>query len=348
VLTVRTRRAVPPAARRAVVARTWVLAAACVAGALLAAALAGGLVGGRWGGADLGNGWVARLWWVTDLLAHFRVHYALAFLLLAAVLAAARVRTAALLCLAGALVAAAPLAPLYVAAPPAADEAAGLEIAFLNVRVDEAEPAAVADHLRESDADLVFLFTTTGELVEELRRADLPYHVAVARPLRAGVQLAPILLTRSPAIGTRVFVWGDHERLFAVEAAVEVDGRPVRVLGTHARSPQRPSRALLRDQNLAHVADWAARQTDPVVVVGDLNTTQWSHAFRDLVRRGGLVDSRRGFGRQASWPVPLGPLGLPIDHALHSADLVTVERSLGPGLGSQHRSVRLTVAPAPG
>lgn len=98
------------------------------------------------------------------------------------------------------------------------------------------------------------------------------------------------------------------------------------------------------DALLAWIADWAARQTDPVVVLGDLNATPWSHAFRSLVDEAGLVNSLRGRGLQPSCPAPLGLLGIPIDHLLHSPALATVERERGPAFGSDHRMLHVRLA----
>jgi hypothetical protein len=82
-----------------------------------------------------------------------------------------------------------------------------------------------------------------------------------------------------------------------------------------------------------------------VVVVGDLNITPWSHAFRSL-ERAGLRNSQRGFGLQATWPAGYGPFMVPIDHALHSRDLTVTHREVGPAHGSSHRSVLVELAPA--
>jgi endonuclease/exonuclease/phosphatase (EEP) superfamily protein YafD len=82
-------------------------------------------------------------------------------------------------------------------------------------------------------------------------------------------------------------------------------------------------------------------------VVGDLNASPWSHSFRSLADSD-LINSLNGFGLQASWPAVLGPFGVPIDHLLHSAELTTVSREIGPSLGSEHRSVFITLARVPG
>lgn len=82
------------------------------------------------------------------------------------------------------------------------------------------------------------------------------------------------------------------------------------------------------------------------IVLGDLNATPWSHAFRALLEDGELVSSQRGHGIQGSWRREPWPLSLPIDHCLHAPSLVTLERHLGPFLGSDHRPLHVALAPA--
>ncbi|MEO0587954.1 MAG: endonuclease/exonuclease/phosphatase family protein, partial [Planctomycetota bacterium] len=81
------------------------------------------------------------------------------------------------------------------------------------------------------------------------------------------------------------------------------------------------------------------------VVAGDFNATPFSSSFAAL-GRAGLINSQRGHGWSATWPgelIPLG-LGIPIDHVVHSADLTTVSRDVGPRLGSDHHAVVVDLA----
>ncbi|MEM7233873.1 MAG: endonuclease/exonuclease/phosphatase family protein, partial [Planctomycetota bacterium] len=75
------------------------------------------------------------------------------------------------------------------------------------------------------------------------------------------------------------------------------------------------------------------------LLLGDLNTTPFSPYFSKLLDETGLQNSARGFGLQASWPSLLSVLGIPLDHVLHSEDIVVVDRSTRAGAGSDHRAV---------
>ena len=73
--------------------------------------------------------------------------------------------------------------------------------------------------------------------------------------------------------------------------------------------------------------------------MGDLNVTPWSPYFRDLVKRTGLIDTGRKRGFQSTWKRNNPVFSIPIDHILHSEDLICTNRWIGPALGSDHRPV---------
>jgi endonuclease/exonuclease/phosphatase (EEP) superfamily protein YafD len=86
------------------------------------------------------------------------------------------------------------------------------------------------------------------------------------------------------------------------------------------------------------------QEESPVVVVGDLNVTPWSAHYRRLLAEAELIDSQRVTACNPVGPHSAGPLGLPIDHVLHSDDVTVLDRELGPSFGSDHRSVHARLA----
>lgn len=113
---------------------------------------------------------------------------------------------------------------------------------------------------------------------------------------------------------------------------------PIRLVLAHPPPPVSGEYAAVRNAMLSELATILA--SDPrTVLVGDLNCTPWAAPFRQLLRNGRLRDSRDGIGAQASWPTPLGMLGIPIDHVLVGAAVTVSERRLGDAIGSDHRPV---------
>ena len=81
------------------------------------------------------------------------------------------------------------------------------------------------------------------------------------------------------------------------------------------------------------------------VLLGDLNATPFSAGVRPL-RTVGLRDSLAagGLWTAGSWPAWPGPLRIAIDHCWHDPGLVTLARTVGPALGSDHRPLEVALA----
>lgn len=288
-------------------------------------------------------GFLGDAWWGFDLAANLRPQYALVLALLTAGASLARWWDVAVLSFVGFAVNAAVVVPLFVQVPPPPVEGVEeLSVMSLNVKISEARPAAVTEHLRTDPPDLVFLFAATDRWAEAMRAADIPHEVLVAR--EPGTDLEIVVLSRQEGLPATIHRWGESNRSAAVQVTTVLDGEPVQVLGMHPVSPIGPERTVQRNQSLARLARWAESQSDPVLVVGDLNATPWSHGLQSLLATAGMINSQHGYGVSPTWPASAGPLGLPIDHALYSPELTVVSRRLGPGFGSPHRSLRITVA----
>lgn len=80
----------------------------------------------------------------------------------------------------------------------------------------------------------------------------------------------------------------------------------------------------------------------PTVMVGDFNTPPWGNVMVDLARTTGL---RLPANFRPTWPIGLGPLGVPIDHVLvRGGARLTGLASIAGDLGSNHRGLRAGVA----
>jgi endonuclease/exonuclease/phosphatase (EEP) superfamily protein YafD len=84
----------------------------------------------------------------------------------------------------------------------------------------------------------------------------------------------------------------------------------------------------------------------PLVVMGDLNASLWSPTYREMLRRSGLQDARRGFGplhTQSRFGFHF-LLGIPIDHCLVSDRIEVRLLRTGPALGSDHLALIVDIA----
>lgn len=299
-------------------------------------------------------GFAGRAYWVLDLCNHFRFQYALVLGITTLSLVLLRSWKLGVVSLGGLALNLCLVAPLYVGASGEAD-AGSPELVVLQYNVNTAnkDHAGVVAEILSSRADLVVVQEVdrawlasleaglTGyEAVSSEARSD---NFGIACFVRVGNGGVPDARDE-PAFKvhlSRVFELTDGPlSVPAVEVAGSFGGRPITVLGLHALPPISGEYAAARNAALVAAGDWAAAVGEPCIVVGDLNATPWSTAFQYLVREGGLENSQAGYGRSATWPASVTGLGMiPIDHVLHSEELVTVDRGVGSANGSDHRPV---------
>lgn len=293
--------------------------------------------------AATGAGFLGGVWWGFDLAAHFRAHYAAVLAIGVVLLAFLRLRWLAVTGTVALAVNLLLIVPLYLTHPrPAMPGGATLRVLSFNVTASNPDRRTILEYLETGGADLIFLHESSTDWEDEITRAGLPYRMVSARLPGSAFGTAALIKGDASA---RVVALGEAGQQ-SIEVSVLLGGEPIKVLATHPLSPTSAARNAARDEQLRQVGEWAAAQQVPVVVIGDFNASTWSHGFALVERPAGLVNSQRGFGIQPSWPVPYGPLGIPIDHMMHSRELTTVDRRLGPSFGSDHASLWVTVEPA--
>lgn len=282
----------------------------------LAAATLLGMLAGRW-------------WWVFELASHFPVQYA--FL----------VATTTLLCLVGrqwwlARVAAAVLVlnlgvilPFYWGRADSDTNQKTLRLISTNVLTSNRQYDRLIELVRTERADAAIFLEVDDAWLKHLAALADDYPVTISRTRSDNFGVA--MFSRLPADRLEIVNLGPAG-LPSVVAELRNGEQRFTVVATHPLPPTSAEYSLLRNQQLAAVAELAATVEGPVIVAGDLNITPWSPYFRDLLDHGNLRDSMRGFGIQPTW----GWAGIPIDHALCSADVTIVDRRVGPPIGSDH------------
>jgi endonuclease/exonuclease/phosphatase (EEP) superfamily protein YafD len=231
------------------------------------------------------------------------------------------------------------LAPLYMDGPMApAPGGDRLVVGHVNMQGRDLDVDELADALRERRPD-VFVVLEPSTAVRALPGRRIGEYTVYAAPHSESV----VALARTP-VADAVHPTGHGLPDTSLTFGMTLADRTVRVLALHTISPLTPGRMTSRDDALRAAGRWAATNEGPEIVLGDLNATPWSDAVERLEDLGSLRNSADGFGLQATWPFIAGPVGIPIDELLHSADLTTVGRAAGPTFGSTHRSLWVTVA----
>ncbi len=291
-------------------------------------------------------GFFGSAWWLFDFMANYRAHLAVVLVIVALVYALLFSRAMGLIFGAVALVNILVVLPLYTDSPAeATDPEGGFTIVSFNVAQRASLRDATFRWLDNVEADLILLADATEPWIADEEYADR-YSSQIALPPD---RTYGITVYSDEAVNAEL-IRVSSARDYAVRIETSIDDQPIVVYAVQSRSATNATDADLRDEYLTDIARLARDETVPTVVVGDLEASPWSHVFRYLESEADLTNSLRGYGIQATWPANRWAFfRIPMDHLLHSSELTTVDRYMGPSLGVEHRPivVRLAEAAAP-
>ncbi|MEM9266293.1 MAG: endonuclease/exonuclease/phosphatase family protein [Cyanobacteria bacterium P01_F01_bin.13] len=281
-----------------------------------------------------------------EIFSHFQVQYFIATLLLAGLtLLLHHFRSLLLVLFCGAVLSA-QVIPWYV--PSTVNKpAANLRVLLANLNANNSDATQTLALMDTEQPDLA-LFIEVGEpmgkRLKQLKKS-FPYGTDLAAD--SGI----VLYSKYPLTDVQTQPFGLHTR-DSLLAHLEINGQPLSFIASHPLPPTAHELFQSRNTVLADVAQYANTQTDPIVLLGDLNVTMWSPYYQDLIHKTGLKNSRQGFGIQPSWPtntyhyglqnVPqtlLRPLQIPIDHCLVSPEITVTGIHTGAETGSDHLPV---------
>lgn len=268
-----------------------------------------------------------RIEWAADLASHWQWLF-LAGLLASVALAIMHDRRWAVLFLA------APLPWLSASEPApgqtgaAARDAKVLSVATANVNLDNADSEPLRKWLGRTEPAVVILQEVTDGYAHGLEQLPgYPYRRLAPRQSPFGMAL----LSQHPFIDVRTV--RDSDRVSHIEATIDWNGQPVRIIGWHPMPPLSPEFHVARNRQLRMLAAQARHSTIPTLVAGDLNASPWSNAFVGLADAG----LRRASGLAPTWPAfGHGLLGIAIDQVLVSGHWQTAYSEVGTDLGSDH------------
>lgn len=278
-------------------------------------------------------GWIfGKLSWVVDLFSHFPLQAACGALVAAIVLGLLRRKPWLMVAVAILLVDLAPLAWLSVPVSQPASEGPKVRICAANTFIDNLDGDRVVDVLRREQPDILYVSELSPTIDQAVRESGLFPHAYTRAtnesPWGAG------FYSRWPIRGTKLLPAEYGCPSMIVE--IDVDGQVLTAVGAHPPPPAGGRLTSFRNRSIAQAAEWIALAEGPVVLCGDLNTTPWSHAFRELVQVSGLRDARCGHGMQLTWPTHFIPYRIPIDHVLVSRDIAVRGHWIGGKTGSDH------------
>lgn len=296
--------------------------------------------------------WSGRFWWVADLSTHFTVYFvASAVVLLMAVLVQRRKRAAVVVLIILTLNTWTVLPTFWPGSKPSTIGAPTIRLAQVNLLHKNRDKDSALAFIRHCDADLMIIQELDPWWERVLKESDIPFKFVVSHPIDHSFGIALLAHESLDATGTILVEDADvllEEDGFGrptIEAAISLAGRRVKLLSIHPPPPMSSGLTAMRNKIIRQAKDWADEQTEPHIIIGDLNCTPWSYPFSILNGDGKLISSLNGRGNQGTWPTGLPmPWKLPIDHCLFSKQWACTARSIGPETGSDHLPLLVTLA----
>jgi endonuclease/exonuclease/phosphatase (EEP) superfamily protein YafD len=217
----------------------------------------------------------------------------------------------------------------------AADGAVPVRVLLLNVHTASTDHARVAALIEEVAPDVVALIEVDQRWLDALAPSLAAYPARIEHPRGDNFGLA---------IYARGELDGAVEDLGGALPSIVAEAHGATWILTHPPPPVRREMFDVQLAQLDAIADRAHDLAGPVVVLGDLNATPWSRPFGRLAGRAGLLDTRAGFGVQASFPAGSSALAIPIDHVLVTPGIGVRARWIGRDVGSDHLPVVVELA----
>lgn len=305
------------------------------------------------GGASIATvlGFAGSMWWIFELLQHARPQYCL-ILVCALVVGGISRRAWSFVWCIPLLLNLALIVPLFFSSgrgsyPEQANLPQSRTLRIIHATLDNQnlDTTRAIQYIESQDVDLILLLEVTSRSLSDLESSLSRYRVVASEP-RENSHGSAMLLPVKPSkpvevVATQILHlphWSERPML---QATIRWGGKDVEILSIQLTRPQNSGGSAFQKIEFDAAANWLVRQQKEgkreVIAIGDFNSTPWSGWFREFLHDAELRNSQQGFGLQPTWHSALpSPLRIAIDHCLHSKSITTVNRAIGPNIGSDH------------
>jgi len=224
--------------------------------------------------------------------------------------------------------------PLYWYLPGATSALEpNLRILLANVHSANRDKQSFLNLVEETDPDVICVQETNDAWAEALAvlKTSYPVHSIVPRSDNFGIAF----YSRLPGAMSGVLFQQEHQ-VPALSATIEVEKRSIALLDLHTLPPMSNFMAHHRASQLDSARKWLEAQSNPAILVGDLNLTMFSPEYRRFTNGLELHNARKGFGPLGTWPAWVPFARLPLDHCLVRGEIAIVSCAIGPDIGSDH------------
>jgi len=249
------------------------------------------------------------------------------------------IATTLLLCLLWQLAKILPCSLLYPTEVENANQPAGdneIKLLSANVLMTNQQPQLLIKLIKQYDPDIVLTLETNQYWEKQLAELEpsYPYVVRCPQENLYGMHLYSKFTLLNPQIQFLV-----EEQVPSIHTDVRL--RSSMLIRLHCLHPAPPSpteneKSLERDVELIKVARNVRENSQPTVVIGDLNDVVWSATTLMFKKISRLLDPRIGRGFFNTFDARYFFLRWPLDHLFHSKEFKVVTIKRLPFIGSDH------------
>ena len=287
-------------------------------------------------------GIVPSIGWLSDLCAHFKIHFLMAAAICLILTIWKRMPVFIVVSFAAVLINGYFVSPYLVTTRP--DKAKGhpvIRLVHSNVNSQNNQFEDILKVLTESKPDLIAVSELNPRLDLFLREklVDYPHRISQARKDNFGIGL----YSKMELFDPRIVTTDPNIVPPSIEATIGPGKDKTVIYYTHPFPPIIPQTLALRDRQLGEISKRAQEVNGPFILAGDLNTTSWTEGFRRLESEGGLANAEKFFGVQPTWPSNMLFAQLALDHVLTKGDIEVAELYAVDMPGSDHKVLEIVI-----
>lgn len=220
----------------------------------------------------------------------------------------------------------------------------GLRVMSYNIWAHNLDFAAIQQSIQQENPDILFLTEINASAMGEMEsRLDYPFHQHSTSGNNAFFSRFPFISVTAEYPNVT-----EHGLNFSLVAQVQTPEEILTVIGIHPPIPLPRSSFEVRNQQFERIAPFIQTITNPVIVMGDFNTSPWSTYYRQFLQAADLSSATQGKGIWATWnyesKLPYLLAKIPIDH-IASRGFDSIEAWAGHASGSDHRPIVAVLKP---
>ena len=281
-----------------------------------------------------------KYFYIFELLSHFKLQYLLLFLLSIGFFSLfyrhQRVKKWLVMSIIGFILNASVIFPIYLPEKIITRiDSKQFSLLLSNVLTSNQSKQKLITLIRQQQADFVIALEVDTHWENELKMiySDYPYQSVIPRNDNFGIAL----YSKYPLENIQSLDFAKNG-IPSISATVKLEGKEIEIIATHPFPPFNKAFTLEQKLHFQALGKYIKGSENPVVVAGDLNTTVWSSAYKQLIALSNLKNTRQGFGIIPSWSVN-SILQLPLDHVLISQQIQTVSIEAMESIDSDHAPI---------